>query len=92
MATTSSPEASFLERARGGNDDGDGQETMEILMEISTLLDTGLDRATLQILVELVEQGVHPEALSRVVLEMRRELQAVREKEERSERNSPIKD
>ncbi|PFH35890.1 hypothetical protein BESB_055410 [Besnoitia besnoiti] len=65
-------------------DGGDGaQETMDVLMEISTLLNTGLDRATLQILVELIEAGVHPEALARVVLELRRELQAVREKEER---------
>lgn len=52
-------------------------------MEISTLLNTGLDRATLQILVELVEQGIHPEALARVVLELRRELVAVRGKEQK---------
>ncbi|CBZ54465.1 UPF0582 protein C13orf37, related [Neospora caninum Liverpool] len=92
MAINSSSEAGCIECVRGGNDGGDPQETMEILMEISALLNTGLDSTTLQILVELVEQGVHPEALSRVVLEMRRELQAVREKEEKSARSDPIQD
>ncbi|PHJ25765.1 hypothetical protein CSUI_000383 [Cystoisospora suis] len=71
-------------RTDGSDTDSDPRETMEVLMEISTLLNTGLDRATLQILVELVEQGIHPEALARVILELRRELTAVRGKEQNS--------
>ena len=43
------------------------------LHEISTLLDTGLDRRTLSILVQLIELGVNPAALAHVVQEMRRE-------------------
>lgn len=41
--------------------------------EISRLLDTGLDRETLAVLAELVESGVHPEALALAVRELRRE-------------------
>lgn len=66
------------------DDDSDPPETMEILFELATLLDTGLDRETLAILVELIEQGVHPQALARVVLELRRELLAVRAEELKS--------
>ena len=42
-------------------------------MEISQILNTGLDKTTLSILVGLCEQGVNPEALAEVVLELRRE-------------------
>lgn len=41
--------------------------------EVSKLLDTGLDRPTLAVLMELVESGVNPEALAHVVTELRRE-------------------
>lgn len=44
-----------------------------MLHEISTILNTGLDRKTLSILVELIESGVNPEALAAVVKELRRE-------------------
>lgn len=40
---------------------------------MSTILDTGLDRKTLSLLLELVESGVNPEALAAVVKELRRE-------------------
>ena len=48
------------------------------LFELSNLLDTGLDRETLAILVELCESGVNPEALSKVVVELRRESEVMR--------------
>ena len=48
------------------------------LFELSNLLDTGLDRETLAILVELCESGVNPEALSKVVVELRRESEVIR--------------
>ena len=44
-----------------------------VLHEISTILDTGLDRKTLSLLLELIESGVNPEALAAVVKELRRE-------------------
>lgn len=48
------------------------------LFEISQLLETGLDKETLAILVALCEQGVNPEALAAVVKELRREAAALR--------------
>ncbi|MEW5299873.1 MAG: hypothetical protein WDW36_002845 [Sanguina aurantia] len=48
-------------------------EALNILHEISTILDTGLAKETLSILVGLCEAGVNPEALGSVVRELRRE-------------------
>jgi mitotic-spindle organizing protein 1 len=58
-------------------DPSTSQETMEILYEISKILNTGLDRSTLSTLVGLCESGVNPEALAAVVKELRREGQAL---------------
>ncbi|KAL8428570.1 hypothetical protein ACSSS7_007160 [Eimeria intestinalis] len=73
----------------------DGSETAEsssgevdLLMEISAILNTGLDRASLTILLQLLEQGAHPEALAQVVLELDRELRSVRNKEEQEKRRA----
>jgi len=44
-----------------------------VLYELSRLLNTGLDRETLGILVSLCENGTNPEALAMVVKELRRE-------------------
>ena len=52
------------------------------LLEISNILNTGLDRETLSILVNLCEAGVHPEALAAVVKELRREAAAIELEEE----------
>ncbi|CAM9478609.1 unnamed protein product [Choristocarpus tenellus] len=49
-----------------------------VLHEISSILNTGLDRKTLRILVELIETGVNPEALAAVVKELRRESAVMR--------------
>lgn len=56
----------------------EAKETMEILFEISQLLNTGLDRHSLSILLSLCEHGVNPEALAMVVKELRREAAALR--------------
>ncbi|RHY36126.1 hypothetical protein DYB37_004688, partial [Aphanomyces astaci] len=40
--------------------------------ELSRLLNTGLDRESLSILISLVEKGVNPEALAAAVKEIRR--------------------
>lgn len=49
----------------------DVPEAMEIFHEISTLLDTGLDKETLAILVSLIELGCNPDALAEAVREVR---------------------
>lgn len=51
----------------------EAKETMDILSEISSLLNTGLDRETLSLCVSLTENGVNPEALAAVIRELRRE-------------------
>jgi mitotic-spindle organizing protein 1 len=53
------------------------EETMDVLFDISQLLQTGLDRETLTTLVGLTETGVNPEALAAVVKELRRESAAL---------------
>ncbi|EDV20763.1 uncharacterized protein TRIADDRAFT_60747 [Trichoplax adhaerens] len=50
-------------------------ETLDIVQEISDLLNTGLDRKTLSICVQLCEAGINPEALAFVIQELRRETQ-----------------
>eukprot|EP00240_Pyramimonas_obovata_P019289 CAMPEP_0118932106 /NCGR_PEP_ID=MMETSP1169-20130426/9130_1 /TAXON_ID=36882 /ORGANISM="Pyramimonas obovata, Strain CCMP722" /LENGTH=72 /DNA_ID=CAMNT_0006874711 /DNA_START=213 /DNA_END=431 /DNA_ORIENTATION=+ len=54
------------------------KETFEVVYELSRLLDCGLDRETLSILIALVENGVNPEALAAVVKELRREAAALK--------------
>lgn len=57
---------------------GEARETMRVLEEMSELLNTGLDRESLGLLVALTEEGVNPEALAAVVKELRREAAAIR--------------
>jgi mitotic-spindle organizing protein 1 len=53
-------------------------QSIEILHEIGNILNTGLDKETLKILVQLCEAGVNPHALATVVKELRREAAALR--------------
>jgi len=53
-------------------------EALNIVSEISNILDTGLDRETLSICISLIEAGVNPEALAAVVRELRREAAALK--------------
>lgn len=46
-------------------------ETMDNLLEISKLLNTGLDAETLNVCVQLCELGINPEAISTVIKEIR---------------------
>ncbi|KAK3103576.1 hypothetical protein FSP39_020312 [Pinctada imbricata] len=57
------------------------RETIETLIEISKLLNTGLDAETLATCVRLCENGVNPEALAHVIQELRRESAAVKNSE-----------
>lgn len=47
-------------------------QTVNLLHNISQILDTGLDKETLRLLIGLVEAGVNPEALALIVKELRR--------------------
>ncbi|XP_031163668.1 mitotic-spindle organizing protein 1 isoform X1 [Sander lucioperca] len=47
-------------------------EHAALLLEISRLLNTGLDMESLSICVRLCEQGINPEALSAVIKELRK--------------------
>ncbi|KAI8073526.1 mitotic-spindle organizing gamma-tubulin ring associated-domain-containing protein [Gilbertella persicaria] len=47
------------------------KETIDILTEMATLLNTGLDRETVSLCVSLCERGVNPEALANVIKELR---------------------
>ena len=51
---------------------------LEVLMEMSNLLNTGLDSETLVLCVKLCEAGVNPEALASVIRELRRESSAIK--------------
>jgi mitotic-spindle organizing protein 1 len=53
------------------------EDAVETLHAISRILDTGLDRETLRILIGLCEAGVNPEALAAIVKELRREAAAL---------------
>ncbi|OAJ36302.1 hypothetical protein BDEG_20492 [Batrachochytrium dendrobatidis JEL423] len=57
---------------------GQTRETMDLLYEISMLLNTGLDRETLAHCVALCEGGVNPDALAAVIKELKRESRILR--------------
>ena len=47
--------------------------TVDVVAEISELLNTGLDRKTVQIIMALVDAGVNPTALAAAIKELRRQ-------------------
>ncbi|RCI17080.1 hypothetical protein L249_3259 [Ophiocordyceps polyrhachis-furcata BCC 54312] len=51
------------------------QQAVDILHEISIILNTNLDRRTLSICISMIERGVNPEALAQVIRELRQEAQ-----------------
>ncbi|KAK6955777.1 hypothetical protein Daesc_003421 [Daldinia eschscholtzii] len=51
------------------------QQAVDILHEISTILNCHLDRRTLSICISMIENGVNPEALANVVQFLRKEAQ-----------------
>ena len=46
---------------------------IKVVHEISKLLNTGLDRETVGVCIELIENGANPEALVAVIKELLRE-------------------
>ncbi|KAI2631722.1 mitotic-spindle organizing protein associated with a ring of gamma-tubulin 1 [Xylaria nigripes] len=53
------------------------RQAVDILHEISTILNCNLDRRTLSVCISMVENGVNPEALANVVQYLRKEAQKV---------------
>ncbi|KAF7544360.1 hypothetical protein G7Z17_g10010 [Cylindrodendrum hubeiense] len=53
------------------------QQAVDILHEISTILNCELDRRTLSICISMIERGVNPEALAKVIKELRGAAQEV---------------
>ena len=51
-------------------------QTVDVVYQLSLLLNTGLDRSTVALLIGLCECGVNPEALATVVRELRSEAEA----------------
>ncbi|KAI3832041.1 hypothetical protein MKW92_022006 [Papaver armeniacum] len=51
------------------------RESLELAFQTSNILETGLDRHTLSVLVAICEKGLNPESLAALVKELRRELQ-----------------
>ncbi|SNX82495.1 uncharacterized protein MEPE_01201 [Melanopsichium pennsylvanicum] len=49
------------------------QETMDILHDLSQLLNTGLSREQLRACVELIESGVNAEAVAAIIENLRKE-------------------
>lgn len=55
---------------------------LTVLLEISRLLNTGLDMESLSICVRLCEQGINPEALSAVIKELRKASESLKVKKQ----------
>lgn len=62
------------------------KETIDILSEMATLLNTGLDRETLSLCVSLCERGVNPEALAEVIKDLRKQEAAAAKANDRQQR------
>jgi len=56
---------------------GSAQETLDILFDISQLLNAQLDKETLATCVGLIESGVNAEALAAIIQELRRKSTAL---------------
>lgn len=44
---------------------------IECILKVSNILNIGLDKRCLALLVDMIEKGVHPEALADVIQELR---------------------
>ncbi|KAI3696647.1 hypothetical protein L6452_29095 [Arctium lappa] len=49
------------------------KESLELVFQMSNILNTGLDRHTLSVLIALCDHGLNPEALAAVVKEFRKD-------------------
>ena len=51
------------------------EQTIETINALSAELQTGLDSKSLEAIATLISCGVHPDALSALILELRREME-----------------
>lgn len=51
------------------------RDSLDLVFHMSNILETGLDRHTLSVLIALCERGVNPESLAAVVKELRQDSQ-----------------
>lgn len=49
------------------------RDSLDLVFHMSNILETGLDRHTISVLIALCEMGLNPESLAAVVKELRRE-------------------
>ncbi|KAH0686566.1 hypothetical protein KY290_018171 [Solanum tuberosum] len=49
------------------------RDSLELVFHMSNILDTGLDRHSLSVLISLCDLGLNPEALAAVIKELRQE-------------------
>ncbi|KAK8078177.1 hypothetical protein PG996_004347 [Apiospora saccharicola] len=64
------------------------QQAVDILHEISTILNCHLDRRTLSCCISMIENGVNPEALAAVVQFLRKEAQKEKFKAQDADRDA----
>jgi mitotic-spindle organizing protein 1 len=62
-------------------DAADREDTMDILVEMSAILNTGLDKESLRLLMRLCETGANPETLALIVQELRREAAKLKQRQ-----------
>jgi len=51
----------------------DAIQAIQIVEEMSNLLETGLDKETMAICIRLIETGINPTTLAHVILELKKE-------------------
>ena len=70
------PAAAAVSATAGPSSLSASRESMDIVCQLSDLLQTGLSRDALVALVDLLESGVSPEAVAAAISEIRREVAA----------------
>ena len=60
-------------------------EQINLLFQVSNLLDTGLDRPTLALLTKLCASGVNPEALADVMHYLQQEKQRIQQQQQQQQ-------
>ncbi|KAG2393909.1 hypothetical protein C9374_003673 [Naegleria lovaniensis] len=71
--TSTTASLSSTNSSSGSNIIKETQETLEIAYEINNILNAGLDRESLSIIMNLCEMGINPEALAACVKEIKNE-------------------
>ena len=78
-STSSQPSSARADAASASALLDSASQTVDLVYQLSLLLNAGLDRSTVALCIGLVECGVNPEALATVVKELRREAEATQQ-------------